>query len=61
MAVVQDHEGRGACPKCQYTFPEDILNNTFGHLTDGLLYLTCPNCQEDLTVRITFVWNEVLS
>ncbi|OLV20164.1 hypothetical protein [Deinococcus marmoris] len=61
MAVVQDHEARGGCPRCQHLFPEDILENAFGHLSDGVLYLACPNCRQELTVEVKFVWSEVLS
>lgn len=63
MAVVQDHEdASGSCPKCGRLFDKAELDvNARGHLSDGLLFIICPNCQEDLTVRITFVWSEVLS
>lgn len=54
MAVTQtETRTNGCCPKCDHPIPQDFfLNGVHGHLSDGLLFLTCPNCQAQIDVIV---------
>lgn len=61
MAVIQRHENRnGACPKCGWGLSRDALERATGEITDGVLFLTCTNCQEEMHVEVTLVIEEKL-
>ena len=63
MAVTQEHADQcGTCPRCQHHFPLEVwARNAQGHLSDGLMWVCCPNCQQELTLEVTLKFDEVVS
>lgn len=63
MSVTQERRTtNGCCPACGHPVDQDFfLSNASGHLSDGLLFITCPNCQEQISVTLEFTTSEVVS
>ena len=63
MACTKDHESsNGECPRCVLVFSvRTWADRSSGQIEDGLLWVTCPNCQSELELRLSLTLVEVVS
>ncbi|GGB68973.1 hypothetical protein [Deinococcus soli (ex Cha et al. 2016)] len=63
MSVVHTQSSQsGACPNCGHGLrADDVLQHATGEFNDGLMWFICPNCREELTLKLTIEHDKVLS